>query len=158
MLGANAAFTAKWATYANLPVSEKNLNIGRAGMASFFLFGIVYGFTYTPLQALYPAECLETTTRAKGVSMKIFVISCTSFINLFCTPIALANIQWRFVLVYVFWDAIESVLWYLFCIETQGRTLEELDEIFSSPNPVKASKIKKKVAVRGEEVVVVDQD
>ena len=39
----------------------------------------------------------------------------------------------------------EAVIWYFFCVETVGYTLEELDEIFSAPNPVKASVQKKKV-------------
>ncbi|KAG8904949.1 hypothetical protein FRC01_008533 [Tulasnella sp. 417] len=139
MLAANAGFSAKWASYG---ATNKNLNVGRAGAASFFLFNSAYAFTYTPLQSLYPAECLENTARAKGVAMKIFVISCTSFINLLCTPIALQNIQWRFILVFVGWDAFETIIWYFFAVETQGRTLEELDIIFSAPNPVKASKQK----------------
>ncbi|KAG8903892.1 hypothetical protein FRB99_002592 [Tulasnella sp. 403] len=147
MLACNAAFSGKWASYGNGP---KNLNIGRLGAASFFLFQSVYAFTYTPLQSLYPAECLENTVRAKGVAMKIFVVSCTSFINLLCTPIALQNIQWRFILVFVGWDAFETVTWYFFAIETQGRTLEELDVIFSAPNPVKASKQRSRVIVDHE--------
>ncbi|TFY66537.1 hypothetical protein EVG20_g4562 [Dentipellis fragilis] len=162
MLALNAAFSAKWATYGDGP---KNLQaVGNAGVAFFFLFGIVYAFTYTPLQSLYPAECLETTTRAKGVSAKIFIISCTSFINLFCTPIAYGRIGWRYVLVYVGWDAFETVIWRA---NRDGRwrydrmlrpfhsdrahritaVVQELDEIFSSENPVKASKQKRKVII-----------
>ncbi|KAI0059166.1 hypothetical protein BV25DRAFT_1918640 [Artomyces pyxidatus] len=161
MLALNAAFSAKWATYgAGVP---KDLAVGNAGVAFFFLFGVVFAFTYTPLQSLYPAECLETTTRAKGISVKIFVISCTSFINLFCTPIAYGQIgeldtpQWKYVLVFVGFDVFETIIWYFFCIETQGRTLEELDEIFSAPDPVKASKLKRKVAVtKAGKVLIID--
>jgi hypothetical protein len=40
----------------------------------------------TITEALYPAECLETTTRAKGMSMKIFVINIANFFNLFFIP------------------------------------------------------------------------
>jgi len=156
MLGINAGLSAKWASYGTGP---KDLNIGRLAAAFFFLFGVVYAFTYTPLQSLYPAECLETSTRAKGVSMKIFIISCTSFINLFCIPIGLKNIQWRFMLVYVFWDLFETVIWHFFCVETLGRTLEELDEVFSSPNPVKASRQKRKIGIAGDgNVVLVEED
>ena len=97
------------------------------------------------MQALYPAECLETTTRAKGVAMMTLVFSCTSFINLFCTPIAFGKMGWKYVIIFVFWDAFEAVIWYLFCVETVGFTLEELDEIFAAPNPVKASIQKRKV-------------
>ncbi|KAG8977218.1 hypothetical protein FRC05_002218 [Tulasnella sp. 425] len=151
MLAANAGFSAKWATYG---ATNKNLNVGRAGAASFFLFNSAYAFTYTPLQSLYPAECLENTARAKGVAMKIFVISCTSFINLLCTPIALENIGWKYILVFVGWDAFETVIWYFFAVETQGRTLEELDAIFSAPNPVAASKQKSLAIVDQEQGVV----
>jgi len=152
MLAANAILSAKWASYGDGP---KNLAVGRLGVTFYLLFGCVYAFTYTPLQSLYPAECLETTIRAKGVAMKIFIISCTSFINLFCTPIAYGRIGWKYVLVFVGWDAFEAVIWYFFGVETQGRTLEELDEIFSSPDPVKASKMKKQVVVDQEGTVVV---
>lgn len=48
-------------------------------------------------------------------------------------------------------DLLRSV----FCIETQGRTLEELDEVFSSPSPVQASKRKQKIAIAGSGDVVV---
>lgn len=88
--------------------------------------------------------------------MKIFIIACTSFISLFSTPIAFGRIGWKYVLVFVFWDAFEAVIWYLFCVETNGYTLEELDEIFSAPNPVKASKQTKKIAIREAEIVVVE--
>ncbi|EJD05087.1 general substrate transporter [Fomitiporia mediterranea MF3/22] len=154
MLAANAGFSAAWANYEE---GHQNLDVGRAGAAFFFLFGVVYAFTYTPLQSLYPAECLENTTRAKGVSVKIFIISCTSFINLFCTPIAYGRIGWKYILVFVFWDAFETVIWYFFCVETVGFTLEELDEIFSAPNPIKASTQKKKIVVKKTgDVFVVD--
>jgi MFS family permease len=32
------------------------------------IFGFVYSLAYTPLQALYPAECLHYNTRAKGMA------------------------------------------------------------------------------------------
>lgn len=55
------------------------------------------------------------------------------------------------------WDLVESLLWYLFGVETQGRTLEELEEIFSAPNPVAASKAKRTIAIKETgDVVVVD--
>ncbi|KZV88935.1 general substrate transporter [Exidia glandulosa HHB12029] len=152
MLACNAGLSAKWAAYGDGP---KDLRVGQLAAAFFFLFNIAYGFTYTPLQSLYPAECLETTTRAKGISIKILVISATSFINLLCIPIALANIKWKLMIVFVVWDAFETVIWYFFGVETLGRTLEELQEIFDSPNPVKASLEKKKIAITNNEVLVV---
>ncbi|KAI0264911.1 general substrate transporter [Gloeopeniophorella convolvens] len=149
MLALNAGLSAKWASYGDGP---KNLAVGNAAVAFYFLFNVAYSSTYTPLQALYPAECLETTTRAKGLALGSFVVGCTSFINLFCTPIAFGKMGWKFILVFVGWDTFETVMWYFLCVETHGRTLEELDEIFSSPNPVATSKRKRQMtnsAVRG---------
>ena len=90
--------------------------------------------------------------------MKIFVIACTSFISLFCSPIAFGRIGWKYILVFIFWDAFEAVIWYFFCVETCGYTLEEMDEIFSAPNPAKASKRTKKVVIKEKEVIVVEDD
>ena len=42
MLAANAALSAKWATYTK---DDENLAVGRTGAAFFFLFGVVYAFT-----------------------------------------------------------------------------------------------------------------
>ena len=57
-------------------------------------------------------------------------------------------------LVFVFWDAFEAIVWHVYCVETVGYTLEELDEIFSAPDPVKASKQTKKILVKDEVVVL----
>jgi len=151
LLGCNAGLSAKWASYSK---GTENHDVGKLAAAFFFLFNQAYAFTYTPLQSLYPAEVLETTSRAKGVSIKIMVISLTSFINLYCIPIGLKNIQWRFMLVYTFWDCFEAVFWYFFCVETLGRTLEELEEVFADPNPVKASQMKRRVAVGSDGHIV----
>lgn len=45
-------------------------------------------------------------------------------------------------------DLVETTIWYFCCVETQGRTLEELEEIYSSPSPVAASKRMAKVAIK----------
>jgi len=48
---------------------------------------------------------------------------------------------WGACLIFVnrFWDLFEAAFIYLFFVETKGRTLEELDEVFEAPNPRKAS-------------------
>jgi hypothetical protein len=40
---------------------------------------------------------------------------------------------------FVFWDAFEFVFIYFFFVETKGRTLEELEDIFDAKNPRKSS-------------------
>jgi hypothetical protein len=75
------------------------------------LFGFFYSIAYTPLQALYPVECLSYSARyvplnrrgvqtkqenrAKGMAMYSFAVSCASFLNTYAGPIALQKITWR---------------------------------------------------------------
>jgi len=125
-----------------------DVSLAKGALSAYFLFNLVYSFTYTPLQALYPVECLQTNTRAKGMGVYQSIVNVISFINLFAGPIALGNIKYKYIFVFVGWDIIESLLWYLFAVETNGRTLEELEEIFSAPNPVAASKKKGLVAIK----------
>jgi sugar porter (SP) family MFS transporter len=90
------------------------LSYGQGALASYFLFGVIYSFTYTPLQGAIPTEALETTTRAKGLALSGFIVNAFGFINQFAGPIALGNIQYRYIFVFVGWDIIESILWYIF--------------------------------------------
>jgi len=132
--------------------------LAKGALAAYFFFNLVISFTYTPLQALYPVECLQTNSRAKGMGAYQAIVNVISFINLFAGPIALGRIKYKYIWVFVGWDCVESLLWYLLAVETNGRTLEELDEIFSAPNPVAASKAKRVVAIKeGGAVVVIDQ-
>ena len=97
MLAINGALSAKWA---HQPVDHENLAVGRGAVAAYFFFGIsrfsnrppakssfahllliVFSFAYTPLQALYPVECLQTNSRAKGMSMYGVVVSAVSWSN-----------------------------------------------------------------------------
>ncbi|KAF8806340.1 general substrate transporter [Phlegmacium glaucopus] len=133
--------TAKWGA------SGANPSGANAAIAFIFLFGFVYSLTYTPLQALYPAECFDYNTRAKGMALCGFAVSCASFVNTYAGPIALGRITWHYYIVYVVWDLFECVVIWFCAIETKGRTLEELNEIFEDKNPVKASTVKYKVAI-----------
>ncbi|KAL5341983.1 general substrate transporter [Aspergillus crustosus] len=122
--------------------------LGRTALAFYYLFNVIFSFTYTPLQGVVPAEALETTTRAKGLALSGFLVSATSFISQFASPIALQNISTNYFWIFVGWDIIESGCWYMFGVESQGRTLEELEHIYQQPKPVAASKKRDKVVVQ----------
>lgn len=51
-----------------------------------------------------------------------------------------------------------SGIWYFCAVETQGRSLEELEEIFSAPNPVKASKLKRKLIIKEDGAAIIQDD
>ncbi|KAJ3841779.1 general substrate transporter [Lentinula raphanica] len=139
---------------------ENNANPAgaNAAIAFIFLFGFVFSFAYTPLQALVPTECLANNTRAKGMAVYSLAVSCAGLVGNYAGPIALQRIGWKYYIVYVCWDIFECTMIWFFAVETRGRTLEELNDIFEAPNPVKASLAKKKIAVveKGGQVEVMD--
>jgi MFS family permease len=110
-----------------------------AGITFVFLFMVVFSFGWTPMQALYPAEVLGYEARAKGLAFLGIITNVASLINTFGMPVALDRLKWKVYLIFLFWDLFEVVVIYFFTVETKGLTLEEINEIFESPNPRKYS-------------------
>lgn len=50
----------------------KRSSQAKAIIALIFIFGFVFGVGWTPLQALYPVECLRYESRAKGMGVYNF--------------------------------------------------------------------------------------
>ncbi|KZO91381.1 general substrate transporter [Calocera viscosa TUFC12733] len=143
LLAINAGCNTVWAntpTDANGNAIDPPIRIAQLGLAAYFLFGFVYTFAYTPLQGVYPTENLENTARAKGLALSGVLVNLIGFINTYAGPIALQNIKNNYTYVFVGWDIIEAIIWALCGVETQGRTLEELDEIYNQKYPPFASR------------------
>ncbi|KAH8654417.1 general substrate transporter [Tricladium varicosporioides] len=138
--GAGVYFTDK----SKIP-SIENKAASAATVAMIYIFQAVYSFGWTPLQALYPVEVLSYEMRAKGMAFSNMFVTCGTLVNQFGFPVALEKIKWKTYLVFVFWCMIQAGIVYLVMPETKNRTLEELDDIFKSKNPVKASVTKKRL-------------
>jgi MFS family permease len=67
----------------------------KAVIALFFIFGFVYSTGYTPLQQLYPVECLRYESRAKGMALYNFLVNIANFYNTFVTGIAFSGAGWK---------------------------------------------------------------
>ncbi|KAH6685723.1 lactose permease, partial [Plectosphaerella plurivora] len=122
-------------------------NLSYAVIVSIYLYGICFASGMTPCQALYPTECLENRTRAKGTSLKFLCVNIAMMVNTYGISIGIKKITWRLYLVFVIWLAIEIVVIYFTFPETAGKTLEELTSIFEAKNPRKESLKKTKVLV-----------
>ncbi|KAJ3922542.1 general substrate transporter [Lentinula edodes] len=127
-------------------VGNNNLNGANASITFIFLFGLAYSFTYTPLQALYCAEVMSQDMRGKGMAVHILISNCAGFINTFANSVGLGKLGWKYYFVFVGWDFIASALWFCFGVETHGRTLEELDEVFNTAWPARESTRKTRLA------------
>jgi hypothetical protein len=79
-------------------------------------------------------------------------------VNQFGMPVAMQNIGWKLYFVFVGWCLVEAAVVFFFLVETKGRTLEELDEIFLARNPRKASLAIKKITLdEADNVMNVEQ-
>ncbi|KAJ6164064.1 hypothetical protein N7470_002736 [Penicillium chermesinum] len=105
---------------------------------------------------IVPTEALETTQRAKGMAVYNFLVGGLGFINQFAGPIALGNMGYKYIYIFVGWDVLESGMWYFFGVEAQGRTLEQLEMVYKQPNPVKASLQVDKISVQDDGNIVED--
>ncbi|KAG9695772.1 putative sugar transporter, partial [Aureobasidium melanogenum] len=132
-----------------------NASAAKATVAMIFMFGAVFSFCITPLQALYPVEVLSFEMRAKGMAFSSLAVNAGGLLNQFAWPVSLKNIGWKTYIIFIIWCVAQTVIiWYWFP-ETRNRTLEELDDIFEAPKPVKKSLEKKQVLVSEQHGVAV---
>ncbi|KAF2756377.1 general substrate transporter [Pseudovirgaria hyperparasitica] len=126
----------------------------KAFLAFIFMFNAIFAFGMTPLQALYPVEVLSFEMRAKGMAFSNMSLTVAMLINQFAYPIALEQVKWKLYILFAVWCPVQALVIWLFIPETKNRTLEELDDIFNSPNPRNASLVKTKVALDERKNVV----
>ncbi|KAG9944944.1 putative sugar transporter, partial [Aureobasidium melanogenum] len=135
--------------------NSANASAAKATVAMIFMFGAVFSFCLTPLQALYPVEVLSFEMRAKGMAFSSLAVNAGGLLNQFAWPVSLENIGWKTYIIFIIWCVAQTVIiWYWFP-ETKNRTLEELDDIFEASKPVKKSLEKKQVLVSEQHGVAV---
>jgi len=130
----------------------------KATVAMIFIFGAVFSFGLTPLQALYPVEVLSFEMRAKGMAFSSLAVNAGGLLNQFAWPVSLKAIGWKTYIVFVIWCAVQFVVFYFFLPETKGRTLEELDQIFAARSPVRESLKSHKIALDSEGTILAKEE
>lgn len=130
--------------------TPSNIAAAKAGIAFYFIFSFIYCIGITPLQGVYAAEVFTYEQRAKGVAFQNLGVNIAGLVNQFGTPVALEKIGYRTYIIWCIWNFIEFGISYFWSVETKGFTLEELDDIFESPNPRKASVQKRAVPTSGD--------
>ncbi|KAJ5494455.1 Major facilitator superfamily domain general substrate transporter [Penicillium fimorum] len=147
-----ASFSATTGVYAKTEAS----GAATASIVFIFLIGFCFSFGWTPLQAMYAVECLSYETRAKGMAMYSVFTNIALLVNQFGFGNAINAIGWHTYIILAAWNIVQGVFIYFFAVETNGRTLEELNEIFEAPNPRKKSTETQQVLVSETENQVVE--
>ena len=77
-------------------------------------------------------------------------VNVAAFFNTFAIPVALERVTWKIYFLYIAWDVFQWIFIYFFFVETKGHTLEEINEIFDSPYPMKKS-LERRVVISSED-------
>ncbi|GKT44504.1 lactose permease [Colletotrichum spaethianum] len=102
-----------------------------AQVSMIFLFMGAYSLVWTPLATLYPVEVLSYSMRGNGLGLYNGFVYGTAFLNTFAIPYAMEWSDWGFYLITAFWNILfELPIMYFYFPATEGKTLEEIDEIF----------------------------
>ncbi|KAK9360727.1 general substrate transporter [Lipomyces starkeyi] len=122
MLLVFAGWTAASAQFSN----DKKDQTGIAVLALIFVYELFYCIALSPLPVAYSVEILPYGIRAKGMAVYVLSTKGAVFLNQFVNPIGLANIGWKYYLVYCMWLSVEVAIAYCFFVETKGYALEEI--------------------------------
>ncbi|KAL6399646.1 hypothetical protein AUP68_17051 [Ilyonectria robusta] len=98
-----------------------------ATVAMIFLFQGSYSFGWTPLTVLYPPEVLNYSIRSVGMGIYTFLVNGVGLMVTFAFPFALEKIGWKTYMINGAWDVLELLFVILYWVETNGRTLEDID-------------------------------
>jgi MFS-type transporter involved in bile tolerance (Atg22 family) len=95
-----------------------------------FLFLGAYAFGLTPLTNMYSPEVLSFNIRATGMAMYSLLSSCCGVFVTMVFPYMFKAIGWKTYMINASWNILFFAFVYFYWVETKGRTLEEMDELF----------------------------
>jgi hypothetical protein len=79
-------------------------------------------------------------------------------VNTYGISVGIQAIGWKLYIVYIVWICVEITTIYFSFVETAGKTLEEMGEIFEAKNPRRASTRRTRVRVdEGGRVIGIDK-
>ena len=101
----------------------------------FIIMTWVYNFSFSatcgPLSWIIPAEVFDTRTRSKGVSIATMISFAFNTMIGQVTGIAVANIGYKYYIVFIICNFTNAVFFWAFLPETAKRPLEEMNYMFS---------------------------
>ncbi|KAH7907275.1 general substrate transporter [Hygrophoropsis aurantiaca] len=112
------------------PGTDLNLSAQKAAIAMIFLTSIIFSLSFGPVSWVLASEVFPTRTRSIGTS----AATCANWIfNVLLSetsPIGLADVGYKFYILFVCLNAFDFVMIAMFFPETKGKSLEEMAVIF----------------------------
>jgi hypothetical protein len=110
--------------------TTQNSKVGVAMIPFLFIFNGFYALAFTPIPMLYVPEVSPFSLRAKSAALLLLSQNIAQAFNQFVNPVALAAIAWKYYIVYVVVIAVYIGLFWTFCRETKGLTVEEAAVVY----------------------------
>lgn len=105
-----------------------------ASIGIIWVFLFIMSFGWQGCVWLYCSEIPALEYRHIGGSITAFGEWLSTFLFVMILPIGLQNIKWRFWIFVLTGNIVAAVFVFLFCPETGGKTLEQIDFIFAKDN------------------------
>ncbi|OAL53129.1 general substrate transporter [Pyrenochaeta sp. DS3sAY3a] len=100
-------------------------------LAMLFVYEISFGMSWNSIPWLYAPEITPMQLRHVGAAVATFSEWLWTFVIAQITPHAIENAGWKFYLLFCVMIALNIPFTYIFFPETSGKTLEEIDYIFT---------------------------
>ncbi|KIV93266.1 hypothetical protein PV10_04492 [Exophiala mesophila] len=114
---------------------SQSQSLGTAASVWVFLFLILFTLWNIVPCWLYGTECFPQEVRAKGYSFTILGWAVGCGVTTFVIPIMLDNIGWWSFIFFGFMNILTMPIIHFFYPETAGRSLEEINLLFTSDSP-----------------------
>ncbi|KAK5148110.1 hypothetical protein LTR04_000705 [Oleoguttula sp. CCFEE 6159] len=127
-------------------------------MGVFFTFCFIsfYGGGIDVVGYIYCSEIFPTHIRSQGVAWSLVGTFLSTLVYVEAAPTALANIQWKYYVTFICLTAINIAILYLWCPETKGLSLEEINGRFGDEVVVHFSDATEKQRMDLVEAIAID--
>ncbi|CRG91958.1 Facilitated trehalose transporter Tret1 [Talaromyces islandicus] len=99
-------------------------------IAWIFSFSFIFSLGYNAIQLVYIAEIFPTALRSRATAICAFMGTGVGLLFNQLSPKAFARIGWKYYAIFVACDIVAAFCFFMFYPETQGKTLEEIAELF----------------------------
>ncbi|KAL5092946.1 hypothetical protein Trisim1_000672 [Trichoderma cf. simile WF8] len=106
-------------------------------VAMIYLYCFVFAFAWQSIPYLYPAEIISLKYRARLFPIANGANWAVNYAIVLITPVGLANIGWKFYIIFMVFNIIAALVAWFFYVETARKSLEEVDLMFVGDNEVK---------------------
>lgn len=113
---------------AGLAVGTKPMLI--VAVVFIFMYYTFYGLSFLSIPFMYPAEINSQRMRNIGTSFSTMTNWCLCYVVVSVTPTGIANLGWRYYLIYAITNMCFVPIVYFFYVETARLSLEEIDAVF----------------------------